>query len=118
MTSENGTGVDTPHLDVRAAMDIWRQEHPSATLTEIEAALDEHLMLLRQQLLQRAVAHSTQADWSKRVASERPVCPTCGEPLHPRGARSRQLHSIGGTLTITRSYGVCPVCQTGLFPPR
>lgn len=118
MTSENGTGVGTVQLDVPAAMDTWRQAHPSATLTEIEAALDEHLMLLRHQLLQRAVSQSTQADWSKRAARERPVCPTCTESLHPRGTRSRQLQTIGGTLTITRTYGVCPVCEMGIFPPR
>ncbi len=50
--------------------------------------------------------------------AERPTCPTCGVALHPRGKRTRRLRTAGGEITIARTYGICPVCGTGLFPPR
>lgn len=105
-------------LDILAEMDAWRAAHPTATLAEIEAALDERLHALRRQMLTSAVAKSPQADWSARPPDDRPTCPTCGVPLQPRGKRARQLRTAGGDITVERTYGVCPVCQTGVFPPR
>jgi hypothetical protein len=42
-------------------------------------------------------------------------------PLPPgqRGKRARQLKTQGGQqITLARSYGLCPTCKKGLFPPR
>ncbi len=105
-------------LDILAEMDAWRAAHPTATLAEIEAALDERLAALRRRMLTDSVAASAQADWSARPEAERPTCPSCGVPLRPRGKRTRQLRSAGGDITIERTYGVCPACGAGLFPPR
>lgn len=66
MTRADRPRALAPHLDVRAARDGWRTAHPHTTLTEIEAALDEQLLLLRQRLLHRAGAQRTQADWRTR----------------------------------------------------
>lgn len=115
---------DEPHtpspdgLDILAEMQSWRAAHPTATLTEIEAALDERLAALRRQLLSDTLANSPQADWSSRPPDARPSCPSCQVPLQPRGKRTRQLRTVGGAVSFERTYGICPVCGSGFFPPR
>jgi len=105
-------------LDILAEMETWRAAHPTATLAEIEAALDQRLATLRRQMLTDTVAKSPQAEWSSRPSETRPQCPTCQVPLQPRGKRTRQLRTVGGAVTFERTYGVCPVCGAGFFPPR
>jgi hypothetical protein len=104
-------------LEILAEMEAWRAAHPTATLAEIETALDERLSALRRHLLSDTVTKSPQADWSNRPPDQRPTCPTCGVPLQPRGKRKRQLRTSGGEIAFNRTYGVCPVCGAGVFPP-
>lgn len=104
-------------LDILAEMDAWRAAHPTATLAEIETALDERLSALRRHLLTETVSKSPQADWSSRPPDLRPTCPTCAVPLQPRGKRTRQLRTTGGDVTLNRTYGRCPICGAGVFPP-
>jgi hypothetical protein len=95
----------------------WRQQHPRATLAEIEAALDERLTRLRAQMLQDLALASAAADL--RGAAERPACPDCGAPLQAVGQHERRLTTHGDRpLTLARSYARCPACGAGLFPPR
>jgi RNase P subunit RPR2 len=97
----------------------WRAQHPRATLREIEAAVDERLSLLRARLLQDVAQASERAHWSQAPAEERPRCAACGTPLQPRGSHHRRLQTSGGRqITLARSYGTCPTCGAGLFPPR
>jgi hypothetical protein len=105
-------------LAILAEMDAWRATHPTATLTEIEAALDDRLSALRRQLLSHTIAKSPLSEWSELPPEQRPLCPSCAVPLQPRGQRRRHLHSAGGELTLDRTYGICPRCGSGLFPPR
>ena len=95
----------------------WRLQHPQATLQEIEAAVDQRLAQFRACMLQDVALASRAADLSQASAQERPVCPTCGGPVEPRGPRERHLTTHQGhTLTLERSYAVCPTCQVGFFP--
>jgi hypothetical protein len=105
-------------LDILAEMQAWRAAHPTATLAEIEAALDQRLATLRRQMLTDSVAKSPQADWSSRPVEARPRCPSCDVPLQPRGKRTRHLRTAGGDLSLERTYGICPACGAGVFPPR
>lgn len=100
------------------SMADWRVQHPRATLREIETAVDERLSALRARMLQDAAQASEEAQWSHASQEERPVCPQCGTPLVARGTHQRRLQTSGGReITLQRSYGVCPGCGTGLFPP-
>lgn len=104
--------------EVITGMKEWRLHHPRATLTEIEAALDERLARLRARMLEDAALASAAADWKSEAEATPPTCATCGKPLQARGGHSRQVQTSGGqSLTLARTYGVCPVCHTGLFPP-
>lgn len=105
-------------LDVITGMQDWRSQHPIATLTEIEQALDARLAVLRVQMLQDLALESAAATWP---ATPTPAaqCLTCHVPLRPRGRQRRRLRTHGGKrLVLHRSYGICPQCHRGFFPPR
>lgn len=96
----------------------WRLQHPTATLTEIEAAIDAHLTRLRTTMLQDAALATPAADWTSAAPHDRPSCPDCHTPLVARGKHSRRIQTHGGRdLVLDRTYGVCPTCGGGLFPP-
>ena len=104
--------------EVMSGMKEWRLQHPRATLREIEQALDERLAKMRVRLLQDAALASAAADLQAAQEDERPVCPECGARLEGRGPEVRRLTTQHNqTLELTRSYGVCPHCGAGLFPP-
>lgn len=104
--------------EVLSGMKEWRLQHPKATLTEIETALDERLGRMRARMLEDAALASAAADISMAQEEERPVCRHCGTKLRGRGRHKRRLTSQQEQmLTLERSYGVCPTCGKGLFPP-
>ena len=97
----------------------WRTRQPQASLTTIEAALDEHFARLRAQVLQDLVLQSAAAAWADQPPDHRPACPTCAAPLQARGQHTRHLQTDGGQeVALPRQYGTCPACGAGLFPPR
>ena len=103
---------------VLTGMKEWRLQHATATLDEIEAALDERLNRLRAKMLQDLAVASPAAQWKELPAAEWPVCPHCHTPLGSRGQQERHLQTHGGReIVLDRSYGVCPACGLGLFPP-
>jgi hypothetical protein len=92
-----------------AVMRHWRQQHPQATLTEIEAELDRQMRRLRAAVLAATAMTTTDALGT---------CPHCGAGLTRRGARERTLITAGDEpLTLSRVYATCPACGSGLFPP-
>lgn len=99
-------------------MKEWRLAHPKATLTEIEAALDERLEKVRARMLEDTAQVSAAADIARAKAEEAPHCPGCGGKLQDQGQDTRQVTTQGNrTITLRRSYGLCPRCGTRLFPP-
>jgi hypothetical protein len=98
-------------------MTQWRKEHPKATWAEIEAAVDERINQLRAQLIQDVVQMGETEQWS-RQPEERPRCRTCGKPLWARGEQTRYIQTTGGeAVKLRRTYGTCPACGVGFFPP-
>jgi hypothetical protein len=97
----------------------WRRSHPKATFREIEDEVHTRMSRLEAQLIQDTAQQSTSRSWSGASAHERPPCPVCQSPLYARGKRQRKLQGAGGqAVTLSREYGTCPSCGTGLFPPR
>ena len=84
-------------------MEEWRQQHPKASLREIEEAVDERLAQMRAGLLEEVIQMSPQANWGASEQSERPTCEQCGQGLQRRGKQSRTLQTSGGQeITIER----------------
>ena len=85
--------------EVITGMAEWRGQHPRATLSEIEAALDERLARVRARMLQDTALASAATDVSQLPAEERPRCPECGAragSAGPGGAHAaHDLRSCG-----------------------
>jgi ribosomal protein S27AE len=103
---------------VWTGMADWRAAHPKATLSEIEAALDEQLNRLRARMLADLALASTAADVPAATREERPRCQQCGTVLQARGPSERTVVTQGGVeVRLQRSYAACPRCGDGTFPP-
>jgi hypothetical protein len=99
-------------------MRAWRKAHPKATYYDIEVAVEEHLAQARACLVAEVAADGEAIESSEAVGAEHPRCPTCGQPLVLRGEHTREVTGRGGERTrLRRSYGFCPACRAGLFPP-
>lgn len=110
----------------------WRLQHPKATFAEIEVAVDERLSTVRARMLEDVALASAAAAVSDLPLVARPACPVCAGTtgsattgaatghgrLEARGRHAREVTvTYGKTVTLTRDYAVCSVCETGLFPP-
>lgn len=96
----------------------WRRAHPKATLREIEDEVHSRLSRLEAQMIQDTAQESQSRLWSGNSPQHRPKCPVCQTPLQSRGKRERSLQGAGGQeVRLSREYGTCPKCRTGLFPP-
>jgi hypothetical protein len=104
--------------EVISGMQEWRLQHPKATVREIEKALDERLGKMRARLLQDAAMESAEADLATAERGQRVRCAQCGALLEDRGLQERRLTTHHDQVVrLERSYGVCPVCRIGFFPP-
>ena len=98
--------------ELREGMQAWRQQHPKATLDEIETELNRQVAVLRAAVLAETVATS------KAVQAEADVfCPVCGTKMVRAGQHTRKLKTYGGqALELVREYVHCPRCGQGFFP--
>ena len=100
-------------------MQAWNASHPKASFLEIEVKARELVSQLEAHLIQESALARAIDDWSHREESERPTCPNCQMPLLSRGKRVRHLQATAGRdIRLERTYGTCPKCGTGFFPPR
>lgn len=105
--------------EVITGMIEWRLQHPKATFKEIETALDERLARVRARMLEDSALASGSRDITIASEEERPKCSKCGQALEGRGEETRCLTTNHNqTITLKRSYAICPACGAGLFPPR
>ena len=98
-------------------MKEWRIEHPRATLSEIESALDERFARLRVRMLTDVAMASAAAEMTNAEGREAVACPECGQEVEARGKQERLLTSQQNQVVrLERSYAVCPQCGAGFFP--
>jgi hypothetical protein len=102
---------------VLSEMQTWRGTHPRATLAQIEAEAEARVVRLRARLVEDTALASPVRDWTEGEAADRPCCPRCGHSLQARGVDTRRLTLPGDQpIELTRRYGSCSACGTGLFP--
>lgn len=46
-----------------------------------------------------------------------PVCPECGQEMHYKGHKAKQVVTETGEVTVNRAYYYCETCRSGFFPP-
>jgi len=94
-------------------MDRWMEEHPDATLKQIE----QHLRPLRRRFNARLVA----LQLLKRGAGasvDPPACPHCGQPMEYKGVLEKQAIGLELEGSLPSAYYYCPRCAEGFFPPQ
>jgi hypothetical protein len=96
----------------------WRRANPRATYVQIEDEVHKRMMLLEARLIQEAAEASPSREWGRGSGVDAAQCPKCAVPLQARGKQKRILQGNGGqSVTLSRTYGTCPKCGEGLFPP-
>jgi hypothetical protein len=98
----------------------WREAHPTATLAELEAAVQAALSRLQARYLTDLIHASAATNLRATRAEARPGCPTCGGRLRPLGGLQERVILTPGPadpLRVRRQYGECRACGSGLFPP-
>lgn len=96
----------------------WRLQHPTATLSALEAALDERWAVARARLLADAALASAAANLAALPVADRPRCPQCGRVMGLRGPEARHLTTTyAQPVTLRRHYAVCAACDQAVFPP-
>ena len=97
----------------------WRGQHPRASLTEIENAVDDELAKLRAEMIQELALESALTDIKRLPAEERPKCPKCWRPVVANGKQKRRLTTTyEQSVELERSKGYCSNCRVSYFPPR
>lgn len=105
--------------EIVTGMKEWRIANPKATMREIEREARRQVSKLEAHLIEKSALASKSKEWAGNEREERPHCPNCGEPLVARGKQMRKLQATSGReVKLERTYGVCPKCEAGFFPPR
>jgi hypothetical protein len=104
--------------EVLLEMRSWREDHPTATMQEIEEEVDQRMARMRAGLVEGTAMTSAAVEGGSRATEPAAHCPSCGGVLQARGKQVRQLRTTGEqTVRLSRSYGYCPTCEVGFFPP-
>jgi ribosomal protein S27AE len=99
-------------------MGNWNKSNQDATFLEIEEKARELASRLEVVLIEKSALEREEESWAEKEEGERPTCPNCKGPLVSRGKRMRSLQGAQGReIKLKRTYGTCPNCGTGLFPP-
>jgi RNase P subunit RPR2 len=104
--------------EILVDMDNWNKSNSDATFLEIEEKARELVSKLEVALIEKSALEREAESWTEQEEKERPICQNCKVPLVSRGKHTRNLQGASGReIKLKRTYGTCPNCGTGLFPP-
>jgi hypothetical protein len=104
--------------EVFSGMADWRAQNPRATFAEIEDAVDEKLADLRVRMMEDVALESQAKDLAAKQEGGQICCTICAGVLRDKGKYARNLTTQNGKqIHLERSYGYCPTCLVGFFPP-
>ena len=102
---------------INAAVEEWRREHPEATLTEIEEAVDSRIADVRTRMVEDLAQGGRTAKLARLAKEERPECPRCGQPVVANGKGKRKLKTYRGeVIELERDQAYCTHCEVTFFP--
>lgn len=108
---------DDLHARISTAIEEWRQEHPEATLMEIEEAVDSRLATMRRQMVEDLAQAGLTANLRQMAWTARPRCPRCDGPVVVNGKKRRKLKThYGQTIELDRHQAYCQPCELTFFP--
>jgi hypothetical protein len=81
-------------------------------LSDIEEMVVRMGQAIEAEVTQAMAAEQGQAE----VKAEK--CPWCGQRMHYKGQKAKQVVTVSGEVSIQRAYYYCLGCRQGYFPPR
>ena len=93
------------------ALLVERAKRGELDLSDIEQLVRE----AGQRVMQGLTGDLAEAE---AATKEKAQCPECGQELHYKGKRARDLVTETGEVRLERGYYYCPSCRKGIFPPR
>ena len=115
--SERDTDWDDLVRRIRKAVQEWRDENPTATVTEIENTVDNELSVARVELIEEMALQARSRDLREIPLTERPKCRECGRPVVANGKQSRTLTTNHDKrIQLERSKAYCKHCEVSFFP--
>lgn len=109
---ERQAAVETIAVEIAAEVTAWSKAHPQAKWDELE----ETVLKARQRFGERLL-HTLVAEREETRPVPGPRCPQCGQEMHYKGQKTRQVVSSLGETPIARGYYHCSVCKRSVFPP-
>jgi hypothetical protein len=82
------------------------------TLSDIERLAVQGGTNFREAVLASLVSESSAAG----TAAEH-TCPHCGQTMHYKGRRAKDVVTEAGEVRVERDYYYCAHCRRGVFPP-
>ena len=115
--SKRDTDWDDLMRRIRKTVREWQDENPTATLTEIENAVDDELSVARVELIEELALQARSRDLKEIPLAERPKCPKCGRAVVANGKQSRTLTTNHDKrIQLERSKAYCKHCEVSFFP--
>jgi len=109
---ERQAAVEAIATEIAAEVTAWSKAHPHAKWDELEETVLKARQRFGERLLQTLVAEREE---TRPVPG--PRCPQCGQEMHYKGQKTRQVVSSIGATPITRGYYYCSACKRSVFPP-
>ena len=113
-------------VDCQAAGSLWREaylEKLDTIMDTLESRPMSHLGDITGSILENKSGILGELAWGliachqqELLAQEILTCPHCGKLLKKRGAHSRQVETLVGTIRIERPFFYCASCKKGLYP--
>ncbi len=99
--------------EMYAALEGWYDQHPEASLSEIE----QEARRLRREMMGKTLVILINGR-STGEGVNPPLCPACQQPMELEGYRDWEVSGLEGDLKLERAYYICPRCEgQTIFPP-
>lgn len=102
--------------DAQAALEKLLAKQPAGEEVRL-SDIEESVRAAGMEVMERWTARLVAANSDKQQVPG-PQCEHCGQEMHYKGHKTKQLVTDTGEVTLRRAYYYCETCQTGIFPPR
>jgi hypothetical protein len=105
------------HLMAQAEAMIDKMLARKPKVEDITLSDIEQLAIGGGQEFREAVLKSLAGESSQSERGEAERCPECGQAMHYKGKRGKDVVTEAGEIHVERDYYYCHHCRRGVFPP-
>ena len=115
VTQTPSASIVAPLMTLALDLTVFAQDHPNASLADLEQAVLEHVRAQLPRVLEATISVATPSLQGEQ-RPRRQACSTCGQLRRCRSWRRRQVQTVCGRIELMRTWYVCPTCQRGWAP--